>query len=322
MNNKKNQTMFKNSIFIKIFGLLILILLLVEVFIIFISLEQQRDRIIENLINKSETLAKIVSKQIEAGYYTEILPFETLELVINESEDIVFLWVVRPDGKIHFANDPEIIMGKRIKETFLGTEKTLIKDWTYPRGIEKIKLIIQPIEIRDDEGKPWSLLMGVSLRSVIAAERSVILNSLGLFILTFFLTIYISFYLTKRITNPLEKLREGAIIIGKGNLDYRIEIKTGDEIQKLAETFNKMTEDLKRSLEIIKEAKITLEIKVKARTKELEDLNDNLDDRVEERTKEIQKKIKELERFHKLTIGREYKMIELKKEIKKLKNKK
>ena len=70
----------------------------------------------------------------------------------------------------------------------------------------------------------------------------------------------------------------------------------------------KRTKDLEKrakELEIVKEeleeAKATLEIKVKARTKEL------------------QERIDELERFYRLTVSRELKMTELKKENKKLK---
>ena len=312
--------MFKNSIFGKIFGSLILVLLLSGAFFIFISLKQQGDRITENLIKRSETLSKIASKQIERAYYAGVWPFETLKLIISESEDVVFLWVAKPDGRIYFADDPDVIsMGRIIKEPFLGTEKTLIQDWTYPKGIEEIKLIIQPLEIRDEEGKPWSLLMGVSLRPVVAAERAVIFNSLALFILTFFLAIFISFYLTKRITNPLEKLKEGAAIIGKGDLDYRIEIKTGDELEKLAEAFNKMAKDLEQFHKALEEAKSTLEIKVKVKTKELRELTENLDEKVKERTRELKGKMEELERFHQMAVGREIKMIELKKEIKELK---
>ena len=54
---------------------------------------------------------------------------------------------------------------------------------------------------------------------------------------------------------------------------------------------------------------------------ELENLKNNLGKIVEERTKELEGKVEELERFHDLTVGREMKMIELKKEIEKLKGK-
>jgi len=72
------------------------------------------------------------------------------------------------------------------------------------------------------------------------------------------------------------------------------------------------------SQEEIETAKAVLEIKVKARTRELRELAASLDEQVKERTKELQKKIEELERFSRLTVGRELKMVELKREIKKL----
>lgn len=69
-----------------------------------------------------------------------------------------------------------------------------------------------------------------------------------------------------------------------------------------------------------------LEIRVRARTRALRTLAESLDEEVKKQTKELQERINELERFHKLTVGRELKMIELKKslaqaqkEIKKLK---
>ena len=77
-----------------------------------------------------------------------------------------------------------------------------------------------------------------------------------------------------------------------------------------------LTELLEKRKEL-EESKKVLEIKVKARTKELEELTKSLDQKVKERTKELQERINELERFHKLTIGRELRMAELKKEIEK-----
>lgn len=45
------------------------------------------------------------------------------------------------------------------------------------------------------------------------------------------------------------------------------------------------------------------------------ELQTSLEEKVRERTKELQERLNELERFHRLTVGRELKMIELKKEL-------
>jgi len=52
---------------------------------------------------------------------------------------------------------------------------------------------------------------------------------------------------------------------------------------------------------------------------EIKKLREELEEKVRERTKELQERINELEKFHKLTVGRELKSIELKEEIKRLK---
>jgi len=77
--------------------------------------------------------------------------------------------------------------------------------------------------------------------------------------------------------------------------------------------------NLLEAQEEIEMAKAALEIRVQARTKELKELSDRLEVDVQNRTKELQQKIEELEKFSRLAVGRELKMIGLKEEIKKLK---
>jgi methyl-accepting chemotaxis protein len=146
--------------------------------------------------------------------------------------------------------------------------------------------------------------------------------------------IFASFWIIKiLVLNPLKKVSEGAEIMGKGNLDHRITAPTKDEIGTLAKTLNKLAGDLKDNYNRVKEqnkilkesetqlqeSKKSLEIKVQERTKELEELNKGLEGKIQDRTKELQNRVTELEKFHRLTMGRENRMIELKEEIRQLK---
>ena len=70
----------------------------------------------------------------------------------------------------------------------------------------------------------------------------------------------LGFLLARTITGPILELTKGAEVIGKGKLDYSIEMNTGDEIQQLAEQFNTMASTLKESY-------TNLEQKVEERTK-------------------------------------------------------
>lgn len=93
--------------------------------------------------------------------------------------------------------------------------------------------------------------------------------------------------IVKKIIDPLEKLNKAVINISKGEFDQSIEINTGDELEELAKNFKKMAQRLK-------EEKNQTEEKIKERTHELNQLNNAM-------------------------VGRELKMVELKKEIEKLK---
>ena len=59
----------------------------------------------------------------------------------------------------------------------------------------------------------------------------------------------ISYILSRRITRPVEMLREGVSHIAAGDLDHRVKIQSLNEIGQLAEGFNQMAQELKRSLE-------------------------------------------------------------------------
>src|SRR6185503_5680544 len=53
--------------------------------------------------------------------------------------------------------------------------------------------------------------------------------------------------ISRRFTEPIIRLREGAEQVGGGNLEHRVSIETHDEIGELAGQFNHMAEQLRSS---------------------------------------------------------------------------
>jgi len=76
-------------------------------------------------------------------------------------------------------------------------------------------------------------------------------------------------FVARRVVRPLETLRNGVERIGRGDMNSRLELKTGDEIEVLAEEFNKMAENLHRAYD-------ELEHKVTERTRDLAIANERL----------------------------------------------
>ena len=134
------------------------------------------------------------------------------------------------------------------------------------------------------------------------------------------------YWVIKFFLGNLMIIQKTAVEVAKNNYEAKATVKSKDEIGDLAAIFNDMIDKIKISQKQLKEADIrltainlSLEQKVKERTAELEKLKAGLEQSVVEKNKELYQKLNELEKFKSLTVGRELKMIELKKEIEALK---
>jgi len=72
-----------------------------------------------------------------------------------------------------------------------------------------------------------------------------------------------SFVMSGQVTKPIAQLVEGADKVGKGDFKVRVDIRTRDELSFLGASFNKMTEDLEKSIEAkIEQDRVKNELKI------------------------------------------------------------
>lgn len=89
-------------------------------------------------------------------------------------------------------------------------------------------------------------------------SSSILLLSMITLILLFSAT-WLGLRLAREITVPIQRLVEGTNQITAGNLNYRVDVQAGDELQSLVESFNRMSEELQISKKKNEESSLRLQ---------------------------------------------------------------
>jgi signal transduction histidine kinase/putative methionine-R-sulfoxide reductase with GAF domain/HAMP domain-containing protein len=108
----------------------------------------------------------------------------------------------------------------------------------------------------------WLVFVELPLGEAMAPVYASLLQTGALLTVGLLLAAIAGTLLARRMTVPIRRLQAGAERLGSGALGHRIEIRTGDEIEVLADRFNRMAGQLQDSYE-------TLESKVETRTRDL-----------------------------------------------------
>jgi len=178
------------------------------------------------------------------------------------------------------ANEPDgfereainLFRTKTVNETFRFTNNSGKQHFQYmvPLYLEQ-----QCLECHNRKGDSVNVIRGglsvfLPAEKMLSATRK---NHLKLAVAgtgLIFLTIFTLFILTRRfVIKPLKKLEEMTDEIGKGNLEARVDINTGDEFEKLGQRFNTMSRSLSKGRDHLEE-------KISQATKELSGVNREL----------------------------------------------
>jgi len=163
-------------------------------------------------------------------------------VVKREGDEIVYLSPLKftknagLPKRIKFVSDRAVATQKALQGQ-TGAEvnidyrgKKVISAWTYLRPLN------------------WGLVAKIDTSEAFESVSDLKKLVAGmLFILLLFMGLT-AFYISALVSRPIKELAAGALIIGSGNLDYKIRMRRKDEIGKLAVSFEKMTNDLKNTM--------------------------------------------------------------------------
>jgi CheY-like chemotaxis protein/signal transduction histidine kinase len=167
---------------------------------------------------------------------------------ILKEKDIAYAHIKDKDGKM-------ILQRGETKNRSLEVKEFTAPIITKPASKEEIQLDILPAA--DKKGKTemiGQVTVGMSLAQL-HQKTNQIKAVIALVIAIIILITGVGAYLGIRYfsTRPLKRLIKGIDRMGKGDLGSRITIQTADEVGQLAESFNRMAENLSRTL-VSKEA--------------------------------------------------------------------
>jgi HD-GYP domain-containing protein (c-di-GMP phosphodiesterase class II) len=167
-------------------------------------------------------------------------------------------YVVDSQGRLVAAASPEYATGQDMKNLEIvrnfvdGGNKAQLaatKEFTDSKGSVEMLGTYSPVTALD-----WAVVVhkprDEAYRGVYEMQHTARLLAL----LAVLLSIVVSIFAARRITNPLEVLTESSRAIARGDFSQRVHLRSRTEIGELAETFNSMSEELEHFVEDLKRA--------------------------------------------------------------------
>jgi HD-GYP domain-containing protein (c-di-GMP phosphodiesterase class II) len=168
-------------------------------------------------------------------------------------------YVVDAQGRLVAAATPQLATGQDMKHLDIvrnfvdGGNKSLAatKEFTVTDGSERVDMLgtYSPVTSLD-----WAVVVQKPQREAYAGILEMQRTARLLALLAVLLSIGVSIFAARRITNPLSVLTQSSRAIAKGDFTQRVHLWSRTEIGELAQTFNTMSEELERFVEDLKRA--------------------------------------------------------------------
>ncbi|MGG3691680.1 sensor histidine kinase [Heyndrickxia ginsengihumi] len=154
--------------------------------------------------------------------------------------------IIRKDHKIIFKSS-------MVKQLSISTLPSFGEDdrWQPVQWVGSHHYIIQSYDFYFSNGKKGTVFIARDAGTFIHAGRALFLTLFGVLLLILISTNgLLTYFVSRTIIKPVNKLIQAAQKIGEGDLDFQIGIKQKDELGKLAQTFDHMRQKLKESINV------------------------------------------------------------------------
>jgi signal transduction histidine kinase/CheY-like chemotaxis protein len=228
---------------------------------------RQRREIRNQIKSEAENFAELATGSICAAYETFYTSgyYKFSELINRRMElnrDVTRIRIVKVDGEVLFDSDrrdgPAAATDKPVfigDAELLGAVKGLelaVLPGAQPDGAPGLQIVAPHVE-------EWGRHQLSVVYQVSYSKTREALAGLGktmgtLTAISVLAAVAMAVLLARRITRPVAELTAGAQELAEGHFERRLNIRSGDELQILAEAFNHMTARLKANVEELEES--------------------------------------------------------------------
>ncbi len=177
------------------------------------------------------------------------------------------VYMVDGNQRIIFSTDPSDmgrdLSGEAYLQQLLQSESM---SGRFRKGGEDMLVSYVPLYTFSGSLVPWNVVKEESWTEIMRPSLPYRQLLYALLALGVIIPVLVTAYGVRHITNPIQKLIHASEQVTEGDFKHRIDVKTGDEIETLANQFNLMSAELDDSYSL-------LEKKVDERTHELATLN-------------------------------------------------
>ncbi len=223
-------------------------------------LEQEAER---RILAQCRSLASLSAAPL-LDEFPEFVLTPLIKDILSENPEMAYAYIVDPNGTIRGASDLQDVDTPYKEYPGLVEANTLIQKSRGERfrtNGEVVEVSV-PVLYQDGStvGRAYLGMRNDYIKKVIReASMSTVQVLAGILVIG----LVVTYFLVSNIVRPINKLTVGSEEIARGNLDYKIRVKSRTEVGRLAWQFNRMTERIKEAQKnLVEQERLDKEIEI------------------------------------------------------------